>query len=285
MRTESRVVAVFVAMVSSLAIGSAFAHIKNEATQFPDIEFSEARFDIVVLVGAGIIPETPVFEPDEPLSRFDLATWAALADDLGEGGETPDVDALAAIALEHGLVESLDGDAVYQEINDLFFQGRLSVEEPGAVPTKGEAARFIASQLTTVAAEALLARRATQIGPTGEVARAETQANADGGNTYFITIGDTTLPMYAHGRVANGPIDLAQWEGRVVRRSFVRRLGDFTVWTYLEAEPETARDAATASAAEDLSPGVGADRDALYGLIAAALVLGLVLFFRRKRRV
>ena len=83
-----------------LFISTAFAHIKNEASQFPDIEFSEARFDIVVLVGAGIVPETPVFEPDKPLSKRELATWVVLAAGLGSGGETPDPQALAAAALD-----------------------------------------------------------------------------------------------------------------------------------------------------------------------------------------
>ena len=41
--------------VCCLISGNVLAHIKNEASQFPDIEFSESRFDIVVLVGAGII--------------------------------------------------------------------------------------------------------------------------------------------------------------------------------------------------------------------------------------
>ena len=55
------------------------AHIKNEGSQFPDIEFSDSQFEIVLLVGAGILPETPVFEPDLALTRTDLAAWAALA--------------------------------------------------------------------------------------------------------------------------------------------------------------------------------------------------------------
>jgi hypothetical protein len=87
-----RAISAFAAGLMLLS-GSALAHIKNEATQFPDIEFSDARFDIVVLVGAGIIPETPVFEPDKRLSRLELATWVALAEGLLPGGETPDIDA------------------------------------------------------------------------------------------------------------------------------------------------------------------------------------------------
>ena len=34
------------------------------------------------------------------------------------------------------------------------------------------------------------------------------------GNAYVMTVGGTKLQMDEHGRVANGPIDLLQWEGR-----------------------------------------------------------------------
>jgi len=104
MKINNRLILVLAAIVASLTVGNAAAHIKNEASQFPDIEFSDARFDIVLLVGAGIIPETPVFEPDTPFSRGDLASWAALAENLGAGGETPDTEKLAAAALERGLI-------------------------------------------------------------------------------------------------------------------------------------------------------------------------------------
>ena len=276
---------VTVAVLGLLTVGIAIAHIKNEASQFPDIEFSDARFDIVVLVGAGIIPETPVFEPDAPFSRFDLATWAALAENLGVGGETPDTDALAAAALEQGLVESTDGPATYKKINDVFFRGQLTPDRPAATPTKGEAASFIATHLTTSAGEVLLARRGVRKGPAGYDARVESRSNPDGGNTYMITIGATSLPMYAHGRVANGPIDLVQWDGRTVRRSFIREQGDLILWAYLEAEPIAEVVLASNSELREDRTGseVSTNRNLLYGLVAAALGLGLLMFFRRRR--
>ena len=122
-------------------------------------------------------------------------------------------------------------------------------------------------------------------GPAGHTAQVELKQNPDGGNTYMITIGDTSLPMYAHGRVANGPTDLIQWDGRVVRRSFIREQGDLAFWTYLEAEPIATPepDGASATVADQAMPQASTNRRLLYGLAAAASGLGLILFFQSRR--
>lgn len=280
--------------ISTLAIfwvtvlgSAAFAHIKNDASQFPDIEFSDARYDIVILVGAGIIPETPVFEPDSPLMLNDLAVWAALYNNLGEGGETPDTEALAKAALEQGLVTSLEGPASYTDINNIFFGGKLTIDPAATAPTKAEAAVFIAERLAAPEGAAMLEKRGLQPGLTGEISQVESRTNPDGGSSYFITLAGTTMPMYSHGRVANGPTDLLQWKGRQVRRSFTRKQGDLSLWMYLEAEPvqavvvDTAAKIAQDAAKEQVVP--ESNSKLLYGLIAGVLVLGLLLFFKRKR--
>lgn len=281
-------VANVVAAMVMLMAGQVSAHIKNDVSQFPDIEFSDARFDIVILVGAGIIPETPVFEPDSPLTQSDLAVWTALNNNLGEGGETPKTEELAKAALEKGLVKSLDGQATYADINELFFQGQLKLEQPTATPTKAEAASFIATRLTSPEGAALLEKRGLLSGPVGEISQVESRANADGGSSYFITLGGSTMPMYSHGRVANGPTDLVQWQGRKIVRSFIRKQGDLTLWMYLEAEPAkpaaAEADAAAAQAADAAAePAAQIDHNLLYGLTAGVLVLGVLLFFKRKR--
>lgn len=273
------------ATVALLAFGSAFAHIKNEATQFPDIEFSDARFDIVVLVGAGIIPQTPVFEPDRPLPMRDLASWAALSRELGAGGETPDIDGLAEAARNEGLVDSLEGDATYADLNRLFFDGALRLEEAARTPTKAEAAAFIASKLDTDAGRALLERRRMRPGVTGEVVSVETRQGQHG-DVYVMTVGAVTRQMHEHGRVANGPTDLLQWQGRQVRRSFISEQAEGAVWAYLEAEPlerQPLESAAPGTAAGMPSEGPPPDRRLLYWLIGAVILLGLVLFVRRRR--
>lgn len=281
--------AALVALFSFLA-AAASAHIKNEATQFPDIEFSDARFDIVVLVGAGIIPETPVFEPDKILSRAELASWAALTEGLLRGGETPDVAALSGAALEHGLVGSLEGDASLAELNRVFFDGQLDVDDAERAPSKAEAATIIAAALGSDAGRTLLSKRGLEPGATGDIT-AVTITEGHHGNAYVIAIDDTALQMDEHGRVANGPTDLLQWEGRSVRRSFVRGSGDHARWIYLEAEPRqpagtAAKDApeATAPAAIPAPPdAAAADRSLLYWLTGAVAILALVLFFRRRK--
>ena len=295
MNSDCKIVCRKVALTAllSLLAATAFAHIKNEATQFPDIEFSESRFDIVVLVGAGIIPETPVFEPDKTLSNADLAAWAALAEGLLAGGETPDVDALAAAALNKGIVDSLDGDATLGQVNHVFFAGQLEVEDPLRTPSKAEAATFIANALITDAGKSLLTKRGLRTGATGQVVSVVI-TKGHHGNAYVMTIGDTARPMDEHGRVANGPTDLLQWEGRAIRRSFERGSGDKAKWLYLEAEPRQVAASAHSeavpqvlgeTAAPEVEPATPeSDQKLLYLLFAAAVILALVLFFQRRRR-
>ncbi len=274
-----------------LACANVLGHIKNEATQFPDIEFSAARFDIVVLVGAGIIPETPVFEPDKALSNEELASWVALAQGLGRGGENPDTAALAAAALERGIVNSLAGDASVADLNRLFFDGNLGIEAGERTPTKAEAASFIATALGSEVGKALLERRNLAAGVSGDVTEVALEQGHHG-NVYVLTIGGIKLQMDEHGRVANGPTDLLQWEGRSVRRSFIRGSGDHAQWMYLEAEPRRAApaDAAPAATGTVTSELVAAaveeppaDRSVFYWLVAVAVILGAVLFFQRRR--
>ena len=274
-----------IAILCCIAAASAVAHIKNEASQFPDIEFSESRFDIVVLVGAGIIPETPVFEPDKALSKKELAVWAALAENLGAGGETPDTEALARAALAKGLVDTLEGEANYADLNRIFFADQLTIdEEAQRSPSKAEAASFIAAQLDGDAGRALLSKRGLKVGDTGEVISVESKSGHHG-SAYFITVGDKTMEMYSHGRVANGPTDLLQWQGLIVNRSFIRGGGDSTMWAYLETQPvvETVvEEPAIVEEPVEIAP-PPKQRNLLYGLIVAVLVLGLVLFIRTRR--
>jgi hypothetical protein len=273
-----------------LVYSNASGHIKNEATQFPDIEFSAARFDIVVLVGAGIIPETPVFEPDKALSNEELAAWVALAAGLGRGGENPDTAALAAAAITEGIVDSLAGNASLADLNRVFFAGNLDIDDEERTPTKAEAASLIATGLGSEVGHALLEKRNLAAGVGGEVTAVAIEEGHHG-NVYVLTVGGSKLQMDEHGRVANGPIDLLQWEGRRVRRSFVRGSGEHALWIYLEAEPREPAPAVDASAASVTTTGAvaevdeepPADRSMLYWLVAVAVMLGTALFFQRRR--
>lgn len=274
------------AMVVLAAASGALAHVKNEETQFPDIEFSDARFDVVLLAAAGIIPETPVFEPDRPLSRRDVASWVALAQGLGKGGETPDTDALAKAALTAGVVGSLDGDATFGELAAAFFPGQAAPERAGETPTKAAAARFVASRLATApGGSTLLDRLRIAEGPTGAIAAVASEG-AGHGAAYVVTIGEAKVPAYAHVRVANGPADLLVWEGRVIKRSLSREIDGQMRLIYLEAEPQSV---ATNTTEPEETPSAAADERSsatgplLYGLLGAVALLGVLLFARRRR--
>lgn len=235
---NSKYVRLMLIMMTLMMAGSqsALAHIMTEKSQFPDIKESEARFDVVVLVAAGIIPETPTFEPQRNFSHADLAAWGALAANLNAGkDEKPGVVELAKLGLEKGLVSSLAGDATYGEINTVLFKGAHVAEHPEAIPTRAEAARYIAAGLASPAGAAVLEGKDLHFGATGVVASVEQKTNPDGGETSYITVGDTSIPMFTHGRVGNGPSDLAKWKGLTVNRSLIRKKGDVSLWVYLES--------------------------------------------------
>lgn len=225
-------------MLLVLSSQNILAHTSNEETLFPDIAESPARFDILMLVGVGIIPESANFHPDNRLSRNDLAAWGALSAGLAEPGEV-DINALARMALEQGLFHTLSGDATYQDINNILFEGQLLPGQPDMTPTRAEAATFIASNIdNSQGSESLLARRDMRYGPTGHVSSVESKMNPDGGTTYYITVEGETHPVYSHGKVANGPTDLGEWKGRHIRRSIIRQFSGFQLWVFLEAEEQ-----------------------------------------------
>lgn len=266
--------------------GISVGHIKNEATQFPDIEYSPARFDIVALVGLGVIPETPVFEPDSKLSKNDLATWGALLKGLRKGGETPDVGALASLALEAGLVDTLEGDATVADLDQLFpGTGAAAMDKTQSI-SKAEAASLIAAALGTDTGQYLLEERGLRLGPTGEVTSVDTQKGHHGGHFYQVTIDGQLLALDEHGRVANGPTDVLQWVGRKIQRSIIRGTADQQRMIYLEAErPAVAPSPEPeATSADVVVPVQEKDQKLLYVLVLLVVVMGVVLFFNRRRK-
>jgi hypothetical protein len=219
-------------------VSNVVAHTDNETTLFPDIKNTEARFDVILLVSIGIIPVTENYNPDDRLTRLDLAAWGTLARGLAEAGEKPIIKSLADIALANGMIDTVEGDASYADINKVLFMGLLSPDLlPKLNPTRAEAAKFIAANLSNgIKGDTLLESRGMYFGPTGEVTSVETRINPDGGTSYFISIANEIYPMYPHGKLANGPTDLKLWQEKKIKRSVVRNLGQFKLWVFLEAD-------------------------------------------------
>ena len=290
-------------LIVIVSAGPAAAHILNEKSLFPDIEAVEARFDIVMLAAAGVIPQTAVFEPEGELTRRDLAAWAALTQGLGKGGENPDVDALAEAALQAGLVSSLEGSATYEEINQALFNGALTIDPRQQSLTRAEAASFIAGHLQSSDGAALMEKLGVEAGPTGPVQSVTAEEGSHHG-TYVFRIGETELPMDSHGRVANGPTDLLQWEGLHVNRSLIRDVEGERMLVFLQAgesDNEAEANESDEQAAEEEpslegllpdssgqtedaenDPGAGSPPYLLYGLGALAVILAVLLFSRRR---
>jgi hypothetical protein len=117
---------VFTLVYLLLTVCNVVAHTDNETTLFPDIKTTEARFDVILLVSIGIIPATENYHPEDRLSNLDLAAWGALATGLAQAGEKPMIKSLADVALANDLIDTLDGDASYADINKVLFKGLLS---------------------------------------------------------------------------------------------------------------------------------------------------------------
>jgi hypothetical protein len=217
---------------------STLAHTTNESTLFPDIKGSSARFDVILLVGIGIVPETNKFNPDTNLTRSDLAVWGALAHGLvvPVPGEAVDIQGIASTAMNKGIIDNLNGNASYKDINQVLFDGGLQIDSSETMPTRAQAAEFIVANLeANIKGESLLSRREMHLGPTGKVIDVQSKMNPDGGSTMYLTLGEESYAVYSHGKLANGPVDLKQWKGKMVRRSIVRNLGQFQLWVFLEA--------------------------------------------------
>jgi hypothetical protein len=225
-----------VILISLLLITLGHAHTDNEASLFPDISDHESRYDILMLAAMGIIPESDKFQPDEVLPRRELAVWGMLAARQGVMTET-DKAQLAELALRQNIIDSLEGDASYKDINNVLFRGKLVLEQADANPTRAEAVSFIIANLQRdIEGGSLLSKLGMQMGPQGKIDKVESKLNPDGSSTYYVTIAGITNPFYSHGKVANGPVDVGQWQDREIEKSVVRELAGFKLWIYLEAK-------------------------------------------------
>lgn len=212
-----------------LAAASASAHITNQKTTFPDIASDPHAADIVALVALRIIPETfSYFHPTQPLTRQQLAAWAALARRVDKGGETPDVPKLTKDGSQ--FLHSTQGNATAADIDQAIFDDSLKLAHPDRTFTRSDAAAFIYQHLTP----AYLAKLGITPGPTGRVTAIATKNFSNGHVEYTFTIGGTTHLVYAHCNVV-GPTDLGTWKGATITRSYIMKFGKYPLLIFLQA--------------------------------------------------
>lgn len=212
-------------------VSTVFGHgITNEKTLYDDLEFTTVQKEVVFLRALGVLSgeDTNVFRPQDQLTKEDLAFFSSRFHHYAGHGESKET--AIDLALENKLVDSIEGNATYADVNNAYFEGRASVEHPESELTREEFVVFMAQFLTeTIDGKTLFGMKEWELGPTGiieavgyEIIDDEEEAYKE----YTITIEGETFPVSDHGRVYQGPIDLSAWEGKRVEESWLTNTDD-----------------------------------------------------------
>ena len=223
------VVVALACVLAGLRAPAASAHIVHPGNAFSDIGLSAYKDEIVYASRLGLIAgeeSGDVFRPGEPLRRADLAHWAAAFNGLAEAD---DAEAAGQAALTGGLVDTLEGNATYGDINRAVFRGRLTLENGGTYPADREATReqyaafVVAFASTQVDGKRLEERAGLAAGPAG-IVKAESDPDAAFG--YKLTIGGRAWTLSPHPRIVHAPGDPALWDGLQLAASWISDDGE-----------------------------------------------------------
>ena len=217
-----KVIAIIVACM--LVSTSAFAHVMNRNNTFEDLALTEAADEIVMLSALGIVSYLDngfAFKPTTTLTAKDLAAWVAMYNGL----QAETSDELAKAALEAELVTTIEGDATYALVNDAYFHGKLTLENPGQTMTREQFALFVFEHLTAdIGGHTLLDMAKFTPGPKGVVEQVErVTKNIPSGSTasvFMITINGEQYEMGMHPRVIADSVDPTVWIGQTVAQSW-----------------------------------------------------------------
>jgi hypothetical protein len=219
-------IGILLAFVILLFSSTVSAHVVNEKTIYDDIEFSEAKEEIVYLRGLDMIAHERgalLFKPQEKLTKLELAFWVATYKKLG--GHDASKEELQKAAVEKGLIDSLEGDATYEDVNKAYFNGKAPVETAGAELTKEDFVQYMGTFLTEkVDGKTLFDMAGYEPGPSGVVEKVEFETEGEGDSAYKVfryTIGGTTYQVSQHPKILNGPVDLGVWEGKEIEESWL----------------------------------------------------------------
>lgn len=204
---------------------SVFAHVSNEKTIYDDIEYSEAKEQIVYLRGLNVIAYehgAHLFKPQDLLTKGDLAFWAASF--KGLAGHKAEKEEVQNLALENGLINSLEGNASYEDVNIAYFNGAASIENVEKELTREEFALFMGQFLTEpVEGKTLFEMAGFEAGPSGVVENVSFETEGEGQEAYKIfsySINGSDYQLSQHPKVLYGPIDLSLWEGVEIKESW-----------------------------------------------------------------
>jgi len=201
------------------------AHVQNENSLYSDIEFSEAKEEIVLLHGIQAISlegGVNLYRPFDLLTRSTLAYWSGKF--LGLGGPGASANEIREAALRDGLVESLEGHATYGDVSQAYFAGQASVEEASSTLSREAFALYMGTFFTDpVGGMTLFDMAGYEPGPTGLVEEVESSSVTEGGSSYDvyrIAVGGVWYQVSHHPKILNGPVDLTQWVDKMVEASW-----------------------------------------------------------------
>jgi hypothetical protein len=219
-------IGILLTFVILLAGSTVSAHVSNEKTIYDDIEFSEAKEEIVYLRGLNVIAHergANLFKPQEKLTKQELAFWVATYKKLG--GHDASKEDLQKAAVDQALIDSLDGNATYKDVNKAYFDGKAPLENADAELTKEDFAQYMGIFLTEkVDGKTLFDMAGYEPGPSGVVEKVEFETEGEGDSAYKVfryTIGGRVYQLSQHPKILNGPVDLGVWEGKEIEESWL----------------------------------------------------------------
>jgi hypothetical protein len=224
--------ALFLIVLALMLPVRVFAHVVNENTIYDDIQYSDAKADIVMLRGIGAIasPDHGVnlFKPGDKLTKAELAYWSAAFNKIG--GEQATMGDLQRAAVANGLVDSLEGNATYGDVNKAYFAGKATVQNANNELTREQFALFMGHFLKEkVDGKTLYDRAGFEPGPTGVIEKVAAKTEGAGGNAdkvFTLTVGGKQYALDPHPKVIRGPTDLTVWKGKNVESSWIALEGN-----------------------------------------------------------
>lgn len=237
---KTRIASIFMSI--GLLCSVSFAHVQNEYTIYDDMQYSNAKEELLQLRAAGIIPSdegATVFTPQANLDTLTLNFWtSAFRTSTGQITE----------------VVSENRPATYTDIVNAYL-GKEAVQKPSIqallqekdneTVTKEDAVLFLGSLLEIEGGEGLLPLTNLTEGPQGiieSVAKTTVEDEKNNYDVYQITISGKAYDLSLHPKVLNGPVDIEKWKGKSVTRSWLQtqkeKPNDVPVIVYLEAKED-----------------------------------------------
>ncbi|MDQ0273722.1 hypothetical protein [Cytobacillus purgationiresistens] len=207
-----------------IATSNVDAHITNEKSLYEDISISEAKEEIMYLRAMNVITAEDgvnLYRPTEMLTREVLATWALNFNSHNNVSQhSSDHTTSPEEAIEYGLMDTLEGNATFNDINKAFFNETLSISSNKEI-TREEFALFMGEHWSDKVDEKdLFDRSGLSSGPKGLIEDVLRSDNKD--ELSKVLMNGEEYHLSLHPKIVNGPTDEELFIGLTVTDSYTR---------------------------------------------------------------